>query len=118
MAATYRVIIRRRGRTEKTRHESAEVALDALERELRAAASVTRQQPRVQRALGREYEPVQQVTVRGELHGPRGLRAGIDVRGEGGAAADTGRLRREPIALGDHEDAWSALRRVAGERAG
>jgi hypothetical protein len=116
MAATYRVIIRRRGRTEKTSHESAEAALDALERELRVA--VARQQPRVERVLGREYEPVEQVAVRGELRGPRGLRAGIDVRGDGSAAAFTGRVRRVPLPLGEREDAWGALRRVVGDHAG
>ncbi|HMJ36593.1 MAG TPA: hypothetical protein VK501_22000 [Baekduia sp.] len=115
MAATYRVILRRRGRTEKTSHDSAEAALDALEHELRVA--VTRRQPRVERVLGREYEPVQQVAVRGELRGPRGLRAGIDVRGDGSAEAFTGRVRRVPIPQGEREDAWAALRRVVADAA-
>jgi hypothetical protein len=111
--AAFTVIIRRRGKVEKAAHPTLAAALDALETETRAAA--TRQVPRVERALGREYEPSQQVALRGELRGPGGLRAGIDVRGDGSAEAFTGRIRRSPIAPGDREDAWSALRRsVAG----
>ncbi|MDX6717431.1 MAG: hypothetical protein QOH30_3989 [Baekduia sp.] len=116
MAEPYCVIIRGRGRPAKTRHPTAGAALDVLERELRVAA--TRQQPRVERVLGREYEPVQQVAVRGELRGPRGLRAGIDVRGDGSAEAFTGRVVRRLIASRDREDAWAALRRVIAERVG
>jgi hypothetical protein len=113
MAASYRVIIRRRGRTEKTRHAAPAAALDALERELRVAA--TRQRPRVERALGREYEPVEQVAVRGELRGPRGLRAGIDLRGDGSAEAFTGRVVRRLVQPRPGEDAWAALRRMVDE---
>ncbi|MCW3001802.1 MAG: hypothetical protein JWQ20_1100 [Conexibacter sp.] len=116
MATSYRVIIRRRGRTEKQRHDSLAAALDALERELRVAA--TRQRPHVERALGRGYEPIQQVAVRGELRGPRGLRAGIDVRGDGSAEAFTGRIGRRLVARDGGEDAWGALRRVIAEQAG
>jgi hypothetical protein len=114
MADPFRVIVRRRGRTEKTRFATLDGALDALETELRAEASEARRAPRVERALGREYEPVAQVVVRGELRGPGGLSAGIDVRGDGSAEAFTGRVRRRLIALDDGEEAWSALRRVAG----
>ena len=115
MAQPYRVIIRRRGQTEKFRHATLDEALDALESELRVAA--TRQQPRVEHALGRTYEPERQVAVRGELRGPSGLRAGIDVRGDGSAEAYTGRVVRRLIAMRDREDAWSALRREVGDGA-
>jgi hypothetical protein len=73
-----------------------------------------RRAPRQERALGRAYEPAQQVAVRGELRGPGGLRAGVDVRGDGSAEAFTGFVRRRLIELGDGEDAWSALRREVG----
>ncbi|HEU4974459.1 MAG TPA: hypothetical protein VFT50_05175 [Baekduia sp.] len=116
MAATYRVTIRRRGRTEKSRHASLDDALDALEDRLRALAA--EQRPRTERAMGREYEPVRQVAARGELRGPRGLRAGIDVRGDGSAEAYTGHVVRRLAAARDGEDAYLTLRRVVGAAPG
>ena len=116
MAAPFRVTIRRPGRTDKSRHATLAAALDILEVELRAAAGT--QRPRVERVLGREYEPVRQVAVRGELRGPRGLRAGIDVRGDGSAEAYTGRLVRRLADVQHGEDAYQALRRIAGDQAG
>jgi hypothetical protein len=116
MAAPYRVTIRRRGKTQKSRHASLDEALDALEIELRAAANGLR--PQVERALGREYEPIQQVAVRGELRGPKGLRAGVDVRGDGSAEAFTGRLVRRPADARDGEDAYRVLRRIARDASG
>jgi hypothetical protein len=110
--AAFTVVIRRRGKVEKARHDTLAAALDALETETRAAA--TAQVPRVERALGRDYEPSQQVAVRGEVRGPGGVAGGIDVRGDGSAEAFGGRFRRRPIAVGDREDAWSALRREIG----
>jgi hypothetical protein len=110
--AAFTVVIRRRGKVEKARHATLAAALDALETETRAAA--TTQVPRVERALGRDYAPGEQVAVRGELRGPGGVAAGIDVRGDGSAEAFTGRFRRRPIAAGEREDAWSALRRAVG----
>jgi hypothetical protein len=115
MAAAFRVIIRRRnGATEKRKLPTLEDAVDTLEFELRAVASVIARAPRVERALGREYEPAEQVAVRGELRGPSRLRAGVDVRGDGTMVAFTGVVRRQPIELGDREDAWAGLRREVG----
>jgi hypothetical protein len=110
MAARYRVTIRRPGRTEKTTHATAAAALDHLESEIRALA--TAQRPRVARALGRDYEPVRQVTARGELRGPGGVRAGVDLRGDGSTEAFTGRVVRRVVAARDGEDAYATLRRV------
>jgi hypothetical protein len=62
--------------------------------------------------LGREFEPAEQVAVRAELKGPRRLRAGIDVRGDGTAEPWTGRLSKQPVALQPGEDAHAALRRA------
>jgi hypothetical protein len=53
------------------------------------------------------------VAARGELRGPGGLRAGIDIRGDGSAEAFTGRVARRVVAPRDGEDAYAALRRVA-----
>jgi hypothetical protein len=116
MGSPYLAIVRRTGRTEKTRHATLEEALDALERELRVLT--TRNVPRAERVLGRTYEPEAQVTARGEVRGPGGLRAGIDVRGDGEAQAFTGRVVRRPVAPRDREDAYAALRRVAHDAGG
>jgi hypothetical protein len=51
--------------------------------------------------------------VRAELKGPKGLRAGIDLRGDGAAEAWTGRLSKQPVALQPGEDVYAALRRVS-----
>ena len=67
--------------------------------------------------LGREFEPGEQVAVRAELRGPRRLRAGVDLRGDGTAEPWTGRLSKRPIAQQPGEDAHSALRRVVTQEA-
>src|SRR4051812_31019524 len=116
MGSRYKVVLRRSGRPEKSSHETLEAALDALEHETRGVAN--RHQPRVERALGRDYEPDAQVVARAELRGPRGLAAGLDVRGDGSAEAYTGRITKRLVQQHDREDAWSALRRVVTADAG
>jgi hypothetical protein len=95
---------------QRDRHPALPAALAVLEERLRDVAGSTRAEPRS--AFGRDFEPVQQVTARGELAGPRGLRAGVDVRGDGSAEAWTGRLRRRVVAREPGEDAYAALRRA------
>jgi hypothetical protein len=110
----YRVILRRRGKTTKHGAATLAEALDLLERELRAAATAVRARQRDEKGLGKTYTPQMQVALRGELRGPGRLRAGIDVRGDGGAEAYTGVLRRALIEQRPREDAYAALRRTLG----
>jgi hypothetical protein len=59
----------------------------------------------------REFSPQQQVAGRVELTGP-GVRAGVDVRGNGDTEAWTGRLRRRVVEQEGRESPYQALRRV------
>ena len=87
-----------------------EAAVAAVEERLRALGDGARRGARS--VLGREFEPVQQVVARAEVSGPRRLRAGIDVRGDGSVEAWTGRVFRRLVELEPGEDAYAALRRT------
>ncbi len=102
-----------KARVERERAEDLQGALMTLEgrgRELSAQARV----PAAGGTLVRRFEPVQQVFGRIELSGPGGLRAGVDVRGDGSVEAFTGRLRRKLVREEDGESPYDALRRVLG----
>ena len=86
-------------------------ALDAVEanaRELSDGANART----IDTKLFAKYDPVQQVAARVELAGPKRLRAGVDVRGDGSVESYTGRLRRQLIEQRDGESAYEALRRT------
>ena len=114
MARRYTLTIRVGPRVRRERFERLEAALAALEEHMRAVASTERRQ--AVDLKYREFAPVAQVMARGELSGPAGLRAGLDLRGDGSAEAFTGRLRRRLVEQREGESPYDALRRAVGGR--
>ena len=111
--ARYLVRARVGPKVDRRRFGVLDDALDEIEsrgEELERGASAGR----IDLKLTRRFEPVQQVVARLELSGPRRLRAGIDVRGDGSAEGYTGRLRRRVVEQRAGESAYEALRRVLG----
>ena len=109
--AAYKLKVRAGPKVERTTHDDLDAALRALEAR---AVELQRTAPRraIDLKIGRTFEPVQQVSARLELSGPRRLRAGVDVRGDGSLESWTGRLRREVVEQRRGETALDALRRV------
>ncbi len=108
----WRITVRNGPKVEKLRADGLEEALDLVEREGRVLSAGPGRRAVVLRT--REFTPQQQVAGRVELKG-RGLRAGIDVRGDGAAEAWTGRLRRRVVELQERESPYDALRRVVAQ---
>lgn len=111
----FRVTVRNGAKFSQERAEDVTDAMDLIERRgrrLQAGASAGG----VGGTLIRRYEPVQRVIGRIELRGPRRLRAGVDVRGDGSAEAFVGRVRRTLVVQREGESPYDALRReLAGE---
>jgi anti-sigma factor RsiW len=103
--------LRQGGGVEREKFSSLEAALEEIEARGRELQRTTRAKPIDTKVLGR-YEPAQQVAARLELSGPSGLRAGVDVRGDGSASAFVGRVRRRPVTEHGRESVYDALRRV------
>jgi hypothetical protein len=103
---SYQVTVRRGPKVEKLKHESLDEAIDTLAHHARFV-------PRRQGVdfVNRRYEPEDLVAARIELKGS-GVRAGVDVRGDGSMIAWTGRMRREEIERRSGESAADALRRA------
>ena len=108
--APFRVTFRLGPKVERLAAGTLEEALGVLEERGRGAAAGAGRRTVDLRV--RRFEPVQQVAARGELRGPRRLRAGVDVRGDGSVEAWTGRLKRSVVEQRPGEDAYAALRRV------
>jgi hypothetical protein len=104
----HRVVVRSGPKIERHDAGSLDAALDLIEGRARALAGATRRAPVDLRV--RTFEPVQQVAHRLELRG--GVRAGIDVRGDGSVEAWTGRIRRQVVTQEPGESAYAALRRT------
>jgi hypothetical protein len=111
LGGSYTVTVRRGGAVDRERLPSLEDALDFVAARGRELERTARTKPVDTKVLGR-YEPAQQVAARLELSGPRRLRAGVDVRGDGSAEAYTGRLRRKLVARRGKESPYDALRRA------
>ena len=102
----YRVTARVSGKVSKDEYETLNQALAALER----AVAGARREGAVS-FLGREYSPERQVAGRFELKGPDGVRAGVDVRGDGTEQPYFGWIRKQVIEKRSGETAVQALRR-------
>jgi hypothetical protein len=87
-------------------------ALDAVEASARHLSDSADAKP-IETLIFRNFDPVQQVVARVELSGPRRLRVGIDVRGDGSVESYSGRLRRQLIRQRADESPYEALRRTA-----
>ena len=103
--------MRTEGKVRKTHYSALTEAVTELEREGRDLAAGAHERPQGG-TLIRRLEPVQIVVARLEVSGPRELRAGIDVRGDGSSEAFTGRVRRRVLEQRDGESAYDALRRA------
>jgi hypothetical protein len=106
----YRVVVRSGPRVDRLEAGSLDAALELIEARATALAHGPRSAPVELRY--KTFEPVQQVAHRLELSGPRGLRGGVDVRGDGSVEAWTGRLRRRVVEQDKGESPYDALRRT------
>ena len=110
MAGAYTLTVRTQGTPHKHRFDRLEAALASLEHEARALEASADH-----RSYGgnliRRLDPARIVVARLELSGPGGVRAGVDVRGDGSSEAFTGRLRRRVVEQRRDESPYEALRR-------
>lgn len=108
--AAYRLTVREGPRVEQERFGDLAAALSALEQRARGI-----EQRAGRGAIDlrvRRIEPVAQVVGRLELSGPRRLRAGVDVRGDGSVEGYTGKVRRRLLDQEPSESVYAALRRA------
>ena len=106
----YRVVVRSGPRVAHLEAGSLDAALELIEARARELARGPRSESVELRY--KTFEPVQQVAHRIELSGPRRVRAGVDVRGDGSVEAWTGKLRRRLVEQEKGESPYDALRRT------
>jgi len=105
------VRVRQGPKVEKARFGDAGEAFAWVEQRGRELERAANARP-VSVPLVRTFDPMQQVTARIEVKGPRGARGGIDVRGDGSSEAWTGRVGRSVVEQRGGESPYSALRRA------
>lgn len=110
--APWRLTVRSGPRVERTGFDSLGAALDAMAQRMQELAPDARR-PAVE-MLRRRFEPARQVAVRAEVSGPRGVRGGVDLRGDGSIEAFVGRWRRRLIDEQAGEGVYAGLRRSLG----
>src|SRR2546421_4689867 len=108
--AGYKVKVRAGPKVERSSHDDLDAALELLEERAKDLQGTARRKTVDLKV--RRFDPVQQVTARLELSGPRRLRAGVDVRGDGSVESWTGSLRRRLIEQRRGESAYDALQRA------
>jgi hypothetical protein len=109
-AATWKLTVRSGSKVERERFASLEEAAARLRvrvDELRPAA-----RRETTHAFLREIEPGEQVPARLELRGPGRRAGGVDLRGDGSAAAWTGRISKRVVEAERGEDPVAALTRA------
>ena len=107
----FTVTVRSGAKVRKQRHAELDQALASVELIASELAEDADARP-AGGFLVRRLEPVEQVVGRIELAGPSGLRAGVDVRGDGSSEAFTGRMHRTLVEQRGSESPFDALRRV------
>jgi hypothetical protein len=105
----WRVVVRSGPRVARLDAASLDAAIDLIEERARSLAGGPGR--RTVDLRYKSFEPVQQVAHRLELSG-RGVKAGVDVRGDGSVEAWTGRLRRRLVEQEPGESPYAALRRT------
>jgi hypothetical protein len=98
---SYRVTVRRGPRVSHEDWDTPEAAIAAVARHVENAPGRAAVE-----TFGRRFEPGDQVAARIEVKG-QGVRAGVDVRGDGTLQAWEGRVFRKPL---PGDDALKALR--------
>lgn len=110
--ASYRLTIRTGARVHKERHDELRAAVAALTARGEEIVSTADSRASGGRLM-RKFEPVQQVVGRLEVKG-RGLKGGVDIRGDGSTEAFTGRVGRSLVDQRPGESAFDALARELG----